>query len=163
MTTTFLRITSPRQARIAITVFFFISGFGYSSWASRIPSIKQQLNLNEAQLGAILFALPVGLLFTMPITGRLLTLYNSRKIMLAGAILFNLVLMLPGFSNSIWQLVFILVCFGGTRNLLNLSMNALSVEVQNMYNKSIIASFHGIWSLAGFAGAGVGYLMVTYD
>src|SRR3990170_6356269 len=114
MTTTFLRINSPRQARIAITMFFFISGFGYSSWASRIPSIKQQLNLNEAQLGAILFALPVGLLFTMPITGKLLNLYNSRKIMLAGAILFNLVLMLPGFSNSIWQLVLILICFGGT-------------------------------------------------
>ena len=83
--------------------------------------------------------------------------------MLIGAILFNIVLMLPGFSNSIWQLVFILVCFGGARNLMNLSMNALSVEVQSMYNKSIIASFHGIWSLAGFAGAGLGYLMVSYD
>src|SRR4028119_2299375 len=118
MTTNYLRINSPRQARSAITVFFFISGFGYSSWASRIPSIKQQLNLSEAQLGGILFALPVGLLLTMPVTGRLLSLYNSRKIMLAGAILFNLVLMLPGFSNSIWQLAFILVCFGGTRNLL---------------------------------------------
>jgi MFS family permease len=33
--------------------------------------------------------------------------------------------------------------------------------VQALYHRSIMSSFHAVWSLAGFAGAAIGYLMVT--
>ena len=155
--------TGARQYRIATSVFFFISGLGYSSWASRIPSIQQQLHLNEAQLGAVLFALPIGLLLTMPITGKLLGAFSSRRIMVFGALLFNVVLSLPGFTTSIWQLALLLFCFGSARNLLNLSMNAQAVQVQYLFPQSIMTTFHGIWSVAGFVGAAIGYLMVTMN
>jgi MFS family permease len=149
--------------RIATSVFFFISGLGYSSWASRIPSIQQQLHLNDAQLGAVLFALPIGLILTMPITGKLLGSYSSRKIMVFGAMVFNLVLSLPGFTTNIWQLALVLFCFGSARNLLNLSMNAQAVQVQQLFPQSIMTTFHGIWSIAGFTGAAIGYLMVSMN
>ena len=152
---------SPKGYRLATTVFFFVSGFGYSSWASRIPDIKAQLNLNEAQFGAVLFAFPIGLMLTMPFTGRLLNKYSSRYCMLLGAVLFNIVLALPGFAGFVWQLVIILLIFGAARNILNLSMNAHAIEVQRLYPKSIMTTFHAVWSLAGFAGAGLGYAMVT--
>ena len=151
---------SPRDLRIGCAIFFFISGFGYSSWASRIPTIQQHLHLNEAQLGTLLFALPIGLMLTMPITGRLLSHYTSRSIMLFGALLFNIVLFFLGLATAAWQFAIILFAFGSARNLLNLSVNAQSVGVQSLYTKSVITTFHGIWSLAGFAGAAVGYLMV---
>lgn len=155
--------TDARQYRIATSVFFFISGLGYSSWASRIPSIKQQLHLNEAQFGLVLLALPIGLMLTMPVTGKLLGLFSSRKIMVFGAMVFNLILSLPGFTTSIWQLALVLFCFGSARNLLNLSMNAQAVQVQHLFSKSIMTSFHGIWSVAGFAGTAIGYLMITMN
>lgn len=152
---------SPKGYRLATTVFFFISGFGYSSWASRIPAIKAQLHLSEAEFGAVLFAFPIGLMLTMPFTRRILNIFSSRYCMLSGAILFNIVLTLPGFAAYVWQLVLILLIFGGSRNILNLSMNAQALEVQRLYPKSIMTTFHAIWSLAGFAGAGLGYVMVT--
>lgn len=151
---------TPKKIRLATTAFFFVSGFGYSSWASRIPSIQQQLNLNEAQLGGILLAAPIGLLLTMPLTSMLLGRVNSKKVMLFGAILYNIVLCLPGFTNQTWQLFVVLLCFGSTRNLLNLSANSQAVGVQQLYSNSIMTTFHGIWSLAGFAGAAVGLVMV---
>ncbi|MFV8466254.1 MFS transporter [Flavobacterium sp. LB1P62] len=154
---------SPKGYRLANTVFFFVSGFGYSSWASRIPSIKAQLHLSEAQFGAVLFAFPIGLILTMPFTGRLLNKYSSRYCMLLGAILFNFFLALPGFTAFVWQLVIILLLFGASRNILNLSMNAQALEVQKLYPKSIMTTFHAVWSLAGFAGAGLGYVMVTQN
>lgn len=154
---------SPKGYRLATTVFFFVSGFGYSSWASRIPAIKAQLNLSEAEFGAVLFAFPIGLMLTMPFTGRILNLFSSRYCMLLGAIMFNIVLALPGFAGFVWQLVIILLIFGGSRNILNLSMNAQALEVQRLYPKSIMTTFHAIWSLAGFAGAGLGYVMVTQN
>ena len=43
---------SKRAIRIAVGVFFFIAGFTFASWASRIPDIKTQLQLSDAGLGA---------------------------------------------------------------------------------------------------------------
>lgn len=153
---------TPRQLRLANAVFFFISGLGYSTWAARIPDMQKQLHLNEAQLGAILFAMPTGLLLTMPITGKLLSRYSSRSVMLFGAVSFSLVLAFIGFSTTVWQLLLGLFCFGVSRNFFNISNNAQAVAVQSLYDRSIMASFHGIWSLAGFAGAAIGYLAVSF-
>ena len=146
-----------------VAIFFFVSGFGFSTWASRIPTIQQQLHLNEAQLGAVLFALPVGLMATLPLTGVLLSRFDSRRIMMIGAIFFNLMLCCIGFATQTWELVMALVCFGSSRNLLNISVNAQSIGVQSLFDRSIIARFHGIWSLAGFGGAALGSLMVRFS
>jgi len=145
-----------------VAVFFFVSGFGFSTWASRIPTIQQQLHLNEAQLGAVLFALPIGLMLTLPVTGVLLSRWDSRIIMMGGAVLFNLMLSMIGFVTRSWELVLGLFCFGASRNLLNISANAQSIGVQALYDKSIIARFHGIWSLAMFGGAALGSVMVSF-
>ncbi len=156
-------MNSPARARIAITLFFFVSGFGFSTWASRIPAIQQKLNLSDAELGSVLFALPLGLMLTLPVTGMLLQRFSSRLIMLTGAVLFNFMLSLIGFATTTWQLVAVLFLFGSSRNFLNISMNAQSIGVQALYNRSIITTFHGIWSIAGFAGAAVGSFMVSTD
>ncbi|WP_343704373.1 MFS transporter [Chitinophaga sp.] len=156
-------MSKARRARIAITFFFFISGFGFSTWASRIPDIQHRLQLNEAQLGSVLFALPLGLMFTMPVTGLLLQRFSSSVIMFAGSLAFNAMLSCLGFAGEVWQLVGGLFLFGASRNLLNISMNAQSVGVQALYNRSIITTFHGIWSVAGFSGAAVGGVMVYFQ
>jgi MFS family permease len=152
---------SALKSRIATAVFFFVSGFGFSSWASRIPTIQQNLHLNEAQLGAVLFAMPAGLMCTLPVTGFLLRRFSSRYIMMTGAVLFNIMLCLVGFIEHTWQLVVVLFFFGSSRNLFNISANAQSIGVQAMYDRSIIATFHGIWSVAGFMAAGVGLVAVS--
>jgi len=154
---------SPLKARIATAVFFFVSGFGFSTWAARIPTIQKNLHLNEAQLGAVLFALPAGLMATLPVTGYLLRRFSSRSIMMMGAVLFNIMLCLVGFTTATWQLALVLFFFGSSRNLFNISANAQSIGVQKLYSKSIIATFHGIWSIAGFAAAAVDTLMVSLN
>ncbi len=154
-------LKSPKTLRIATAVFFFISGFSYATWASRIPTLQQKLHLNEAGLGAVLFALPAGLMLTLPITTWLLGKFSSNKVMFVGTICFNLMLALLGFTTQVWQLVLVLFCFGSSRNLMNISVNAQSVGVQALYKRSIITTFHGIWSTAGFAAAALGYLMVA--
>jgi MFS family permease len=158
-----LKHKSPEQLRLAVSVFFFISGFGYATWASRIPSVQQHLHLNEAQLGAVLLAMPVGLLLTLPVTGKLLGHFESRTIMLIGALIFNSMLAMPGFVVNTLQLVLVLFCFGSARNLMNLSVNTQAVDVQALHSRSILTTMHGIWSLAGFAGAGLGYLMALFE
>ncbi|HVW14951.1 MAG TPA: MFS transporter [Mucilaginibacter sp.] len=152
-------VLSPRRMRIANAVFFFISGFGYTTWTSRIPDLKLQLHLDKAQLGAALFALPIGLFVTIPFTTRLLTIFSSNRIMVIGAIAFNVMLALVGYSSLYWQFIVILFFFGSSRNLLNLATNTQSVSVQKFYQKSIITTFHGIWSLSGLAGVFASWIL----
>ena len=61
------------------------------------------------------------------------------------------------------QLIVVLFFFGSARNMMTLSINTQGVGVQALYSKSIMASFHGIWSMAGFAGAAVGLAMVYFN
>jgi MFS family permease len=154
---------SLKRLRRANAVYFFISGFGYSSWTSRIPGIKESLKLNDAHFGTLLFMMPVGLILTMPFTGKLLDHFKSRTIMGIGAMMYNVVLGCMGFSSYTWVLGIVLFFFGSSRNLMNLSMNAQAIGVQSLYNRSIMSSFHAVWSMAGFAGAAFGYLMVTLN
>ncbi len=157
MTTAF----PPRKHRIAVAVFFFIAGFTFASWASRIPHIQASLKLNEAQLGSVLFALPVGLMVSLLIAGALITKLGSRKVLLIAACTYSIVLVLLGLAGSIMQLVICLFIFGMAGNLFNISVNTQAVSVEKLYSRSIMAGFHGIWSLAGFSGAAVGTLMVS--
>ncbi|HSC38786.1 MAG TPA: MFS transporter, partial [Chitinophagaceae bacterium] len=77
--------------------------------------------------------------------------------------LFNIMLALLGFATHTWQLVGVLLCFGASRNLFNISLNAQSLGVQALYNRYIITVFHGIWSVAGFGGAALGTLAVSKE
>ncbi|BAV08763.1 Fucose permease [Filimonas lacunae] len=154
-------MAAARRIRIAVAIFFFISGFTFSSWASRIPTLQEKLHLNDAQLGTVLFALPMGLILTLPFTSMLLGRVSSRYVMLAGALLYAVLLPALGLVNEVWQLLALLFLFGSSRNFLNIAINAQSVGVQAMYSRSIITTFHGIWSVAGFAGAALGSLMIS--
>jgi MFS family permease len=152
---------SRRNYRIAVSSLFFLSGLCFSSWASRIPSIQQELRLNDAGLGAVLLSLPIGLMVSLPLAGFLVAKLGSRIIVISSAILYACTLSFIGFAQQSWQLMTVLFMFGLGGNLLNIAMNTQAVGVEAIYNRSILASFHGIWSLAGFTGAAIGTLMIS--
>ncbi|MEO6313913.1 MAG: MFS transporter [Chitinophagaceae bacterium] len=151
----------PRVYRIAVSAFFFISGLTFSTWASRIPDIKTQLQLSDARLGAVLFALPAGLMMSLLFAGWLVARFGSRRVMVAAAIFYPAILVLLGLSGNVWQLVFVLFLFGLGSNLVNIAMNTQAVAVESMYGRSVMASFHGLWSIAGFSGAAIGTLLIS--
>ncbi len=155
--------TTPSQVRLAVAAFFFVSGFGFASWASRIPTLQQKLHLNEAELGSTLFAMPLGLMLTLPLTSYLLNKYSSRYVMLMGSVFYNILLCILGFVTNTFQFVTVLFLFGCSRNLMNIPVNAQSVGVQTLYPKSILSTFHGIWSVSGFAAAALGAWMISSD
>ncbi len=153
--------TQPARAhRIAVSVYFFIAGFTFASWASRIPHIQARLNLNEAALGSVLLALPAGLMVSSLLVGRLIARFGSKAILLAAATLYSTLIICLGLAPSTPVLVATLFFFGMGGNSFNVSVNTQAVGVERMYGRSIMASFHGIWSLAGFAGAALATLLI---
>jgi MFS family permease len=154
---------SNRAHRLAVAAFFFIVGLSFASWASRIPDIKSKMQLNDAALGGILFALPIGSMVCLPFAGWVVAKYGSRKIVTIAAACYPLVLVMIGLCNSVWQLVPVVFAFGFLGNLCNISINTQAVGVEALYKRSIMASFHGVWSLAGFFGAAIGTFMISQN
>jgi MFS family permease len=156
-----ISLRAPRAYRLALSVFFFIQGLIFASWASRIPDIKESLHLSDAALGGLLLALPAGQMAGMALSGYLVSRFGSRLIMLIAAFLYPGALVLLGAANSVVLLAGSLVLFGLCANLINIAANTQAVGVEALYRRSILASFHGLWSLAGFTGGLLGALMVA--
>jgi MFS family permease len=150
------------RVRLATSLFFFGMGFCFATWASRIPDIKSVLQLSEAALGSLLFAIPVGQLVAMPFSGKIVTHYGSRNISILGLFLYAICLTLLGLATTSWQLAIGLFLFGFFGNFCNIAVNTQGVYTQQLFDKPIIGSFHGSWSLAGFCGALVGLVMLAF-
>ena len=155
-----LRPIQLRMHRISVGAIFFMHGLCFASWASRIPSIQENLKLTAATLGTVLFALPVGFFLSLPFAGWFVGKVGSRKVVVLSAVLYGLSLVSIGTASNALELFFCLFSFGFFANLLNISINTQAIAVEGLYKKKLMASFHGLWSLAGFAGAAVGTWMI---
>lgn len=150
------------RMRLAMSFFYFGMGFCFASWASRIPDIKSFLNLSEGELGTILFALPIGQLSAMPFSGKIVTRFGSRKVLLFALPFYAFSLTNIGLAEHPWQLALGLYLFGICGNFSNISINTQGVYTEQIFKKPIMGSFHGSWSLAGFCGALVGLVLMAF-
>ena len=149
--------------RTAVNAFYFIQGLVFATWASRIPEIKDLLGMNDAQFGGILFCLPLGEICSMFPIGYLVGRFGSKRMLILGALLYPLSLLGVGMATSAAQILVVLILFGAAGNLTNIAVNTQAVGVERLYRRSIMGSFHGLWSLAGFSGGLIGALMVALN
>lgn len=155
------KLSYLKRIRWAVSFFYFGIGLCFASWASRIPDIKVDLHLSDADLGSILFALPLGQLTMMPFSGKLVTRYGSHRLIVLSLLLYAFCMTNLGLATSAWQLGLVLYFFGMCGNMNNIAVNTQGVYTEKLFNKNIMASFHGVWSFAGFTGALVGIGMLA--
>lgn len=149
--------------RIAVSCLFFLQGLCFATWASRIPDIQATLRLSDAQLGLVLFALPCGSMISLPLSGWVINRFGSKYVGALSLLLYAISLTALGFASSIALLITGLVLFGIFGNIANIAINTQAVGVEARYNRNIMASFHGLWSLAGFTAAGLGSVLIGHD
>lgn len=151
-----------RKTLTAVSVFFFIQGVCFGSWASRIPDLKERLHLSEGTLGTLLFLLPMGQMTMMPFSGRITAQYGSRNVLRIALAGYALMLLLIGQVQQPWQLGLGLYLFGLVGNLCNISVNTQGVNTETLHGRAVFTTFHGLWSLGGFTGALIGWVMTRY-
>jgi MFS family permease len=154
---------SKSKARAATAAIFFLNGFGFATWVSRIPAVRQALNLTDGALGTALLATAVGALVAFPLTGRASAISGASALTLATGLAYCVVLPGPTFAGGLPTLALLLFLFGAANGAMDVSMNALAVEVETFVGKPIMSSLHGMWSIGGLAGAGVGALFAQQD
>lgn len=145
-----------RRKRIAVGSYYFVPGLVFASWASRIPDVKEMLQLSDGSLGSVLFAIPMGQVAMMAFSGVLVSKLGSRLTIILSILLYSMVLLAMGLSGNVTSLFISLFCFGLMANVMNIATNTQAVFLENMYGRNIMSSFHGMWSLGGFVGGIIG-------
>lgn len=154
-------LSRPAASRVAISVYFFLSGMCFASWASRIPDIQEQLGLSATALGAVLIGMPIGSLLSLLPAGWIITRLGSRRITLAATLGYALTLPLIGLATEGWHLALVLFVFGIWGDITNIGINTQAVALEEQLGKPIMSSFHGLWSIGTVAGSLLGSLMAA--
>ena len=152
-------------ARNAVLATFFLNGFAFSTWASRIPSIRHDLDLGPGQLGLFLVAGSIGSVASLPTAGGNIARFGARRTVVAATLVEGLGLLLLGLGGGALGSVAVaalgLLMVGLGTGTWDVAMNVEGAEVERLLGRSIMPRFHAGFSLGTVVGAGVGSL-VTY-
>lgn len=151
---------NKKLQRISLSSYFLLSGICFSSWASRIPTIKQNFNFSEEDLGNLLMIMPASAIVGIPLSGWLVSKYDSRIPQQFAFVFFAFSLLLIGFSTGIPLLIFSLFLFAICLRIINITINTQAISLQEKFETRIVGSFHGLWSIGGVIGVLFSTLML---
>lgn len=155
---------NKEHMRYAMLSFFLAQGLCFSSWASRIPDIKDVFAVSDTfYWGMILLMIPIGKFIAIPLAGYLVSKLGSRIMVQISILGYAISLFSIGTAFNIYVLGACLFFFGVFWNLCDISLNTQAIGIERLYGKTIIASFHGGWSLAACIGAIIGFVMIVLE
>lgn len=147
----------------AVTAMFALNGALFGIWASRIPAVRDHLNLSHEALGYGLLFMAAGAVCSFPVTGRLTDRFGAVSITRIIAVLYTFSLVLLALADSFTMLAAFLFLFGAFHGSMDVAMNAWAAEVEQAYDKPLMSSFHAMWSLGAGLGAVSGFAAVQWD
>lgn len=158
---------STPYRRMSIAFFFALSGLALANWTTRMPALKEHFGLNEADIGMLLFCPVIGSLTFTILANYLTSRFGSRRMTRLGAYMIVASLFCIGWAFSSGVLALSLVLFGSGMGLMNIAMNDQASTLERRYRRSIMSSFHGMFSLGmvvgGLLSGGLTYLGFAPD
>ena len=154
-----------RRARNAVFVAFVGSGFGFASWASRIPQIRDALQASPSELGLILLAVAAGALVAMPLAGLVVNRFGPARTVavLAAVLSVGLVVLALGTPIGPLPVVVGLFLVGYGNGTWDVAMNVEGAAVEQRIGQTIMPRFHAGFSVGTVAGALGGAACVALD
>ncbi len=148
--------TSVRIVGLALFAQFGLFGMIMSSWMSRIPSIREALDVTALQLGSMLIAGGVGSFLGAFIVGGFVARFGSRVILLAGIVgnilgfgLLAASVLLP--SQPLFLLGMALN--GACGAFINVPININAAAYERQIGRTVLPQFHAAFSIGAAAGA----------
>ncbi len=153
----------PVRARIAVAVVFFTTGALLGTWVPRVPAIKDQVHAGTGPFGVALLGLAVSAIFSKQICGQMVPKFGSASLIRVGIVLSCLTLPLPALAGDVAGLGLALFAFGLALGFLDVAMNAHAVAVQQRLGRSVMSSFHGLYSVGGLSATVAGGRVAGLD
>lgn len=139
----------------ATRAIFFVGGFGAASWAPLVPLLKARLGIAEDVLGMLLLCIGIGSLLTMPLSGAAAVRLGCRRVLTAAGLVYGALLLALCTVSSFQLAIPLLLIFGATMGCIDVVVNIQAVIVEKAAGRRLMSGMHALWSVGGFAGAGL--------
>jgi fucose permease len=157
MKSLFLILSNPRYFAPA---FVFASlNIWFGTWAIYIPSVKDKLNINKADLGIALFFLALGVFTVFPVASKVINKIGVGRATWWGVLFCSVAALLPLAAPSYELLCASLFIFGLSNGITDIAMNTLVTELEKEDNVQVMSAAHGFFSLGGVV-AGLGSFLI---
>ncbi len=134
---------------LAVGFLFATSSLLFGIWVVAIPSIKERLHFTDGSLGLSLLLSPLGALTGVFLSTKIFSRISAGKWMAWGYILFALLMILQINAVSRLMLWICLYFFGIVGFLNGVSSNATVNILEKKYNRRMMSTCHGLYSLGG--------------
>lgn len=141
---------------------FFANGALYGVWATQIPLAKIRLDLDPIVLSTALLMLGAGAVIAMSGSGWVIQRLGTATLIRISGLFFCALLPLIPHAPNAAVLCVIVFLFGASGGCMDVAMNADASRVEKEAGRPYMSSFHGMWSLGGFVGAGLATLMLEW-
>jgi MFS family permease len=147
------------QSVVAVALLFAVNGLIIGGYGGVLPSIRERLDLTATHIAILLFITGLAGIVAMQIGGRLSDAIGARQVALAGLPLLIAAPSTFAVATTFPVAVAGAVLLGLGNGTIDVAMNAVGVQVEAARRRPIMSSFHALWSLGGFVGAGSVLLM----
>jgi fucose permease len=144
-----------RRARIAVAALFLTNGAIFANLAPRFPELKADLALSNTGYGIVVAAFPVGALVAGVGAGAVIRRFTSARMAVVSTAGIAALVFVAAMATTPALLAVALFAGGACDAITDVAQNRHGLRVQRVYGRSIINSFHAIWSLGAVIGAGM--------
>ncbi len=141
-----------RRARVAVAILFVVNGVALANLIPWYPVIKEDLGMTNTVLGIAVAGFAFGALAFGTASGPLIARFGSARTSTVWAVVMAAMLPIIALAPSPWTLALAMVGMGSADAIMDAAMNAHGLRVQRRYGRSIINSFHALWSAGAVAG-----------
>ncbi len=152
-------VQETRRAKHAVSVVFVLNGLAFASWVSRVPAIRDGLELTPGAVGLLLLCLSAGTLLALPLSGAVVARIGPARTVTVSsfAVAVGLVVMAVGLWGSSVVVVGVgMFVYGIGTSAWDVAMNVEAADVERRIARTVMPRFHAGFSAGTVAGALVG-------
>jgi MFS family permease len=156
-------VMDEHRARWATTLIFFLTGFLYAAWATRIPAIKEQLGLSDGALAVAVVGLESGAIAGLPAGGALVSRAGSRWSLRLGFSTLPPALLLVAVAPGLPALAGALAAMAAATSVVDVAMNAQGVELERRRRRPLLSGLHAGHPFGLAVGGALGTVAAAAD
>jgi MFS family permease len=142
-----------RRRRVAVSAGFFLQGLVFAAIVTQVPRLRDKIGLSEGDVTLLLVLVAVLSGVGSVLAGVVAARRDSAVAFRLALLTIGLGAALVGLAPNVATLVAAFVVYGLGVGAVDAGMNMQGVRVQAAYGRSVMAGFHGMWSVAGIVGA----------
>lgn len=158
--------TSVRAASAAVAAVFVLNGFNFSTWAARLPAVRDALDVGAGQMGLLLLFGAFGAIAALPTTGLVVGRLGAARTVLSFAVVNAAGYLLAAVGLAMGQVPVVaaaLLLVGVGTGVWDATMNLEGALVEQRLGRTVMPRYHAGFSFGTVGAAGIAAVLARLD